>query len=248
MDNFEDVVENLTFLYIMSKTVDYNSHPVKRIEIPKEDGFALTGEFFRKLSNNNDEIFSALKRYIYSLKEVPWVEGGLFINEKGETRILAPTQDNIFSTSILIHECTHALDIEKIINLEAREGFEEVLPFLNQFLFIDYLKEFYDVDELKNTHMDYMINNQLLYNVNEYVNLSDKVIIDPERMKSHFKYILGSLYSIVLYEWYKADEDFMNRYSKIYTENAPLNSLTDYYDVKLGDIENIKLVKSLMKK
>lgn len=248
MDNLFDAIENITFLYIMSKNADYNAHSIKKTDMTKSDGITLAGEFFRKISNNNKKIFSALKRYIYSMKEVPWVEGGMFLNQNKEVRLLVPTLNNAFSVSILVHECTHALDTEGIINLDVDDSYAEVLPFLNQFLFIDSLKEFYDIDELKKSHMDYMIYNNLLYNTNKYVSCADEENINYDKICKHFKYVLGSLYSIVLYEWAQNDKDFIDNYSKIYTENRSLKSLLDYYDVKLGDIDNIKLVKSLMKK
>ena len=248
MDNLYDAIENITFLYIMSKNVDYSKHPIKNVPMLKSDGITLTGEFFRKLSNDSGKIFSALKRYIYSMKEVPWIEGGMFINQNKELRLLVPTQNNVFSTSILVHECTHALDAEGIVDLDEDNSHVEVLPFLNQFLFIDSLKEFYNIEELKKSHMDYMIYNNLLYNANKYVSCADKENIDYDGIQEHFRYVLGSLYSIVLYEWAQNDKDFMDIYSKIYTEGKDLKYLLDYYDIKLGDIDNIKLIKSLMKK
>ncbi len=249
MDNLYDAIENITFLYMMSKDVDYNNHPIKKVPMIKSDGITMTGEFFRRISNNDKKVFSALKRYIYSMKEVPWVEGGMFLNENNDVRILVPTQNNVFSTSILVHECTHALDTEGIIDLDYDNSFAEVLPFLNQFLFIDMLKEYYhDIEELQKSHMDFMIHNQLLYNADKYVNCADEENVDYEGIQRHFKYLLGSLYSIVLYEWYKNDSDFMKTYSRIYDGRGTLRSLLDYYEVKLEDIDNIKLVKSLMKK
>ena len=248
MDKLDDVIENMSFLYIMSKDVDYSKHPIKRVDMMKSDGITLTGEFFREISNGSKEVFSALKRYIYSMKEVPWVEGGLFLNDRNEVRILVPTLNNVFSTSILVHECTHALDTEGIINLDKDNSHAEVLPFLNQFLFIEGLKDYYDIEELKKSHMDYMIYNNLLYNVNKYVSCADQEEIDYDAIQRHFKYVLGGLYSIVLYEWYKNDPDFMDNYSKIYSGDETLSSLLDYYEIRFGDIDNIKLVKSLMKK
>lgn len=249
MDNLFDAVKSIACLSLMAKDVDYNEHSIKRIDMLKSDGIALVGEFFRKISNSDKKLFSALKRYIYSMKEVPWAEGGMFVNENNDIRILVPTLNNAFSTSILVHECTHALDVESIVNLDYDNSYAEVLPFLNQFLFIDTLKEYYyDIDELQKTHMDHMIYNILLYNANQYANCADDENINYDKICEHFKYLLGSLYSIVLYEWSQNDPDFMDNYSKIYTEGRSLKSLIEYYDIKLSDIDNIKLVKSLMKK
>lgn len=249
MDNLYDAIENITFLYIMSKDVDYNAYPIKNVPMIKSDGITMVGEFFRRISNNDKKVFSALKRYIYSMKEVPWVEGGMSVNENNDIRLLVPTQNNALSTSILVHECTHALDFENIINLDCDDSHIEVLPFLNQFLFIDILKEYYyDIDKLQKSFMDSMIYNNLLYNANKYVSCADDENINYDEIQIYFKYILGSLYSIVLYEWYKNDSDFIRNYSKIYEGESTLRSFLDYYEVKLEDIDNIKLVKSLMKK
>ena len=48
MDKLDDVIENMTFLYIMSKDIDYSKHPIKRVDMLKRDGITLTGEYFRK--------------------------------------------------------------------------------------------------------------------------------------------------------------------------------------------------------
>ena len=248
MDNLYDAIENMALLYKMSKDVDYSKHPIKKLPMIKSDGITLTGEFFRKISNNDQKIFSALKRYIYSMKEVPWIEGGVYFNQHNDVRLLVPTQNNAFATSVLVHECTHALDIEHFIELDKDSTYVEILPFLNQFLFIDSLKEFYDIEELKSSYMDYMIYNNLLYNTNAYANYADKEEIDYDSIQTHFKYMLGSLYSIVLYEWAQNDKDFMDNYSKIYTRESTLKSLLDYYEIKSDDIDNIKLIHSLMKK
>ncbi len=248
MDNLFDAVESLALLSTMSKDVDYSKHSVKKVGIFKDKGVHLTWNFFKELSYNDKRIVDSIKKYTFSIKEVPWVEGGLFLNDNNDVRILVPTLDNVFSTSILVHECTHALDVEHIIDLDCDDSHAEILPFLNQFLFIDSLKDNYDIEELQKSHMDYMIYNNLLYNVNKYVGCADKEDIDYDGIQKHFKYVLGSLYSIVLYEWYKNDKDFMNNYSKVYTKDETLKSLLDYYGIRLGDIDNIKFVKSLMKK
>jgi len=248
MEYSEDLVDNITSLYKMSIGINYSEPLIKNIPIIKSDGITLTGEFFRKISNNDQKVFSALKRYIYSMKEVPWTEGGMYINENNEVRILTPTLKNAFSTSILVHECTHALNNENIIKLDCEESHSEVLPLLNQFLFIDGLKDYYDINELRKSYMDYVIKSILLFNTNKYVECADKEIIDYEGIEYHFKYVLGSLYSIVLYEWFKNDKEFMDNYSKIYTGNGTLKSLLDYYEVNLEDKSNVEFVKSLMKK
>ncbi len=249
MDNLYDAIKSIACLSVMSKNVDYSKHSIKKVDMLKSDGIALIGDFFRKISNNDKKVFSALKRYIYSMKEVPWVEGGMVVNESNDVRLLVPTQKDAFSASILVHECTHALDFESIINLDYDNSYAEVLPFLNQFLFIDTLKEYYyDIEDLQKSFMDYMIYNNLLYNANKYTSCADEENIDYYKICEHFKYLLGSLYSIVLYEWSQNDPDFMDNYSKIYTGNKSLKSLLDYYEVRFEDIDNIKFIKSLMKK
>ena len=35
MDKLDDVIENMTFLYIMSKGVDYSAHPIKKVDMLK---------------------------------------------------------------------------------------------------------------------------------------------------------------------------------------------------------------------
>ena len=248
MDNLFDAVENIAILSFMSKNVDYSNCQIKNVPMIKSDGITMVGEFFRRISNNDKKVFSALKRYIYSMKETPWVDGAMIVSQN-DVRVLVPTQNNVFSTSILVHECTHGLDMESIIDLYCDDSHTEVLPFLNQFLFIDMLKEYYyDIDELQKSFMDHMIYNNLLYNANQYANCADEENIDYDKICKHFKYLLGSLYSIVLYEWYQNDPDFINNYSKIYTDNIGLDAFLNYYEVKLEDIDNIKLVKSLMKK
>ncbi len=245
----DDIIQNLVILYGLSCDVDFTKHPVKKVPMTRSDALALNYDFFKSLkSTKNTWFLKAIENYNNKIYESDIVEGGVYGIENKVKKIIAPRLDNVYGGSILTHEITHALEFEKKVNIRKTDLYQEIVPFLNQFLFIEYLKKYYYVDELRESNVDFMVNNQLLYNVHEYGNSSDGIEVDVPKAREHLKYIYGSLYSLVLYDWYQADEDFMKVYSKIYTSGKTIEDVLKHYDVSFGDISNVILVRSLMKK
>lgn len=85
----------LQFYLLCQKNVDYSNYQIKNVPMIKSDGITMVGEFFRRISNNDKKVFSALKRYIYSMKEIPWVDGAMIVSQN-DVRVLVPTQNNVF--------------------------------------------------------------------------------------------------------------------------------------------------------
>lgn len=245
----EEAIRNLVILYGMSQDINFDEHPVKRVPMTKSDALALNYDFFKSLkSKNNVRFLKAIESYNDKIYESDVVEGGVYGIENKVKKIVVPKLDNVYAASILTHECTHALEFEKKVNVRSEEFHQEVVPFLNQFLFLEYLKKYYYIDEVIESNLDFMVHNQLLYNSRGYGDSMEDGRVNIPKAREHLKYIQGSLYSIVLYEWYKADEDFMKLYSKIYTQNKRVEDLLKYYDINFGDIDNMVTVKRLMKK
>ena len=245
-----DEIRNLVILYGMSNGVDFSKHPVKRVDMTKSDVLALNYDFFKYLKpKNNVRFLKTIENYTDKIYESNIIEGGIYGIENKVKKVVVPKLDNAYAASILTHEYTHALEFEKKLNIRKDDLHQELAPFLNQFLFLEFLKKYHDVDEVIQSNLDFMVHNQLLYNAHEYGNVADEGILNIPKAIEHLKYIYGSLYSIVLYDWYKVDtDDFMKLYSKVYTQNKTIEDLMKYYDVTFGDIDNMALIKSLMKK
>lgn len=241
-------IRNLAILYGMSSDVNFDEHSVKRVDMTKSDALALNHDFFKSLKpKNNVRFLKTIEGYNDKIYESNIIEGGIYGIENKVKKIVIPKLDNVYAASIFTHECTHALEFEKKVNIRREDFHQEITPFLNQFLFLEFLKKYYYMDEVIQSNLDFMVHNQLLYNAHEYGNIIENGVMNVPKAIEHLKYIYGSLYSIVLYEWYKADEEFMKLYSKIYTQNKTIEDLMKYYDVTFGDIGNMVIVKSLMK-
>ena len=243
-----DEIRNLAILYGLSNDVDFDKHPVKRVDMTKSDALALNHDFFKSLKpKNNVRFLKTIEGYSKKIDESRDVEGGIYGMEHKLKKVVVPKLDNVYAASILTHEYTHALEFERKVNIRREDFHQEITPFLNQFLFLEFLKKYYYVDEVIQSNLDFMIHNQLLYNAHEYGNAIEDGKVNIPKAVEHLKYIYGSMYSIALYEWYKADEEFMKLYSKVYTKDKTIEDLLKHYEVTFGDIDNMVLVKSLMK-
>ena len=241
-----DYFNNINELYSMSKGINYKDYPLNRINIKKKDALKKADEYFYYLSRFNREVMSKINNYNNMIYEVDEINGGVFFKDDKISRILVPRLDNIFSSSILVHEYTHALSLDSVNEIDSMY-YDEVCPFLNQFLYLEYLRDYYDTKDLIDSNMNYMIHNQLLYNVSRFKDSINEKHDDRSKIREHFKYVIGSLYSIVLYDRFKNDMDFMSNYSMLYNNKNSLEDLLKHYNVDICDKDNINLIKKLIK-
>ena len=135
--------------------------------------------------------------------------------------------------------------------------YDEIMPFLNQFLYFDFLKPKYKVDEVINSSKYYMMKEQMYYNLKKILFildlLTDNVLTKEDKVKfllkleEHYKYFIGSLYSLELYDYYNMDEkSFLKEYRKIYKYEQTIIDMLNYYEISLQNNKGEVLVKKLI--
>lgn len=245
-------------LYTMSKKYYDDNTIIKKVNIFEYKACNHIFDFFDYISNQNINVRRALIKYYNISFFCNEIEGFVFEKNSKVSKIISPFFNDLYSTSIGVHEYTHALNLDSICILNDNYAYEEILPFLNQFLFLEYINDSYDTNEVIATSKKFMVQKQLFLNIINFMKIVEKVENDEiyknkfilNKFEEHYKYIIGSLYSLQLYEYYKMDESlFISEYKKLYCkEDKTIEDLLNYYSISLSNIENLILVKSLVKK
>lgn len=253
-----DVFSNI---YDLSKKYYNGKCPIKRIDISLLESKKCLLNFFKYISNNNTEVVSSIKRYDELSYYASEIEGLIFVKNDRLSKIKLPFLNNLYSLSICVHEYTHALNMESVCKCNDIFSHEEILPFLNQYMFLEYISKVYSYDtkQVIESSKYFMIQEQIFLNIKsfmdiiEHLNNSD---IDENmkkeyinKLQEHYKYIVGALYSLQLYDYYKMDEKmFLKEYKKIYTEKSKIDDLLDFYSISLKNKENILLIENLSRR
>lgn len=250
-------IDMFLILFAMAENYYDEKTTIKKIDISREKAVAEMYKFFDYISNKSPEVRKALIKYYNTSYFNDKIEGFVFSKNGKVSKVAAPVFNNLYSTSIGIHEYTHALNFDSISKLNNRYEYEEILPFLNQFLFLEFVDKKYDSKEVIDSSKYFMLQKQLFLNIKNFMKIVKEMDINDNaktkhalynKLMEHYKYIIGSLYSLLLYEYYKMDERlFMREYKKLYKSDKKIDDLLNYYSISLENKENILLVKNLVK-
>lgn len=236
-------------IYALSKKYYCNKSTIKKIDINYKESIKFLISFFEYLTDNNDKVKESLYKYIDLSYFTKKIDGIVFEKNNIVSKIIVPYFDNIYSTSIGVHEYTHSLNFDKVVDINNIISYEEILPFLNQFLFLEFVNKKYNTEEIISSSKKFMLNEQLLLSVKSFISNNDEnnKCINESKLRECYKYIIGSLYSLSLYEYYNMDKNmFMVEYKKLYSGESRVEDLLKYYDINMKNNENIILVKSLI--
>lgn len=253
----DKALEVLTDIYRMSRIHYKKSTPITSI-IQSED-FLIESikNCFTDLTGYDRRIVSRIINKYLSISEFDDDNyGQVYAIDEVVSRIKLMPLDSTFAASIAVHEYTHVLNINSLKDMVENRLQVEILPLTNQLIYSHFIDEKGDFNK---SFEDYVLHQQLFYNLKNFVSMIDILSDDNvsentknklyARFEEHYRYTLGGLYSLILYDFYKYDPKLFYRQSKkIYQNNESVLDLIDYYGVTLLDREAVNIVRSYVKK